>query len=74
VTEDPQVRSREMIFDIKFPSGEVIKQIGLPIKFSQMEKTMRLPPPALGEHNVDILLSLGYSRGDIDYLTRRGII
>ena len=74
VTEDPQVRARELIFDMRLPSGEVIKEIGLPIKFSHMEKSMRLPPPALGEHNADILLSLGYSRGDIDYLTKRGII
>ena len=39
VFEDPQVLARKMLTEIKHTSGEMIKMVGLPVKFSDTKVT-----------------------------------
>lgn len=51
VTENTQVKAREMIVKVK----EGIDQIGIPIKLSRTPGQYKLPSASLGEHNTEIL-------------------
>jgi crotonobetainyl-CoA:carnitine CoA-transferase CaiB-like acyl-CoA transferase len=50
------------------------KQVGFPIKLSGSPASLRLPPPELGEHNVEVLSMLGYSPAEIEGFEREGAI
>jgi len=71
---DPQVEHRKMIVELKHPTKGTVKNIAPPWKFSETPPLMRLPPPLLGEHTLEILESLGYSRREIDELGAKGVI
>jgi crotonobetainyl-CoA:carnitine CoA-transferase CaiB-like acyl-CoA transferase len=74
VEKDPQVVFREMIQEISFPSGKKMKQVGVPIKLSDMPGKIRLPTPELGEHPEEILESLDYSKDEISRLKKEGVV
>lgn len=71
----PQVAYRKMVIDVDHPYAGRIKQIGSPLKMSNISFDVgRLPAPRLGEHTREILGSLGYDGGEIDELVRDDII
>jgi crotonobetainyl-CoA:carnitine CoA-transferase CaiB-like acyl-CoA transferase len=55
VFSDPQVLHEKMLQIIDHPKAGKIKQIGIPIKFSENPGAIVLPPPILGQHNKEIL-------------------
>ena len=74
VFSDPQILHREMLVEIPHPTLKSIKQTGLPLKFSVTPGAFDKHPPLLGEHNEEILNSLGYSVQDIAGLTNNSVI
>ena len=74
VFSDPQVLHREMLVEIPHPILKSIKQTGLPLKFSVTPGSFDRHPPLLGEHNQEILNSIGYSNEEIDGLTKNSVI
>ena len=74
VFSDPQILHREMLVEIPHPTLKSIKQTGLPLKFSVTPGAFDKHPPLLGEHNEEILNSLGYSAQDIAALTNNAVI
>ncbi len=74
VFKDPQVLHRGMFREIDHPIEGRIKQLGIPIKFSETPGQLRLPPPQLGEHTVEILQSLGYTDKQIQDFRIKGVI
>ena len=74
VFSDPQILHREMLVEIPHPTLKSIKQTGLPLKFSVTPGSFDKHPPLLGEHNEEILSSLGYSAQDIAGLTNNSVI
>jgi crotonobetainyl-CoA:carnitine CoA-transferase CaiB-like acyl-CoA transferase len=62
---DPQAIARGLIVEIKHPSLDAVRSIANPVRLSATPVVYRLPPPLLGEHNVAILASLGYSSEQI---------
>ncbi len=70
----PQVVHRRMVDTVNDHKGNVIKQVSMPIKFSEAHGEMRSGPPELGEHTEDILKELGYSKDEITKLRDNGAV
>lgn len=72
---DEQVLSRNMVIDLKHPSGASTKGPGNPIKLSRTDEESFSPAPLLGQHT-DAVLSevLGYGKEDIERLRNEGAI
>lgn len=72
---DPQVLHRNMVLEINHPKVGKIKQIGIPMKFSEMSSRVNVAPPLLGQHNKEILGSLlKLSEKEIKKLEQEGVI
>jgi len=73
VVDDPQVRARNMIVEVKHPRAGKIKQPNFPLKFSETDAIVKAAP-MIGQHNVQILTDLGYSEKEIVDLRKAGVI
>lgn len=71
---DPQLLARGMIVELEHPLLGMVRSVGNPVHLSQTPVSYRRPPPLLGEHNVEILSSLGYSQEEIGALEAEGVI
>ena len=74
VFADAQVLARNMYQEMPHPTLGSIKQTGLPIKFSATPGGLDRHPPLLGEHNQEILTSLGYTGDEIGGLQEAEVI
>jgi formyl-CoA transferase/CoA:oxalate CoA-transferase len=74
VMEDPQVRQRDMVVELRHPRAGRIRVNGVPVKLSETPGRITSPPPMLGEHSEAILLELGWAADDIALLRRDGVI
>ena len=71
---NPQVLHRNMLVEVSHPKAGRIKQIGVPIKFSETPGEARTPAPDFGEHTEAILEGLGYNKERIERLRKEGVI
>lgn len=74
--EHPQTAAREMVQPMEWDavaSGEW-KGIGVPVKFSETQGTVRQTPPTLGEHTEEVLAELGYGADRIRDLRECGAL
>jgi crotonobetainyl-CoA:carnitine CoA-transferase CaiB-like acyl-CoA transferase len=71
---DPQLLARDMILEMDHTTEGKIKQIGIPIKFSETPGAIRLIPPGHGEHTTEILRELGYQDEEIRKMGEDGVI
>ena len=60
--EDPDLRARDMVVDIPQPELGHVRTLGNPIKLSRTPAVITRPPPALGEHNAEVLTALDRDR------------
>jgi crotonobetainyl-CoA:carnitine CoA-transferase CaiB-like acyl-CoA transferase len=71
---DPQLLARGMIVELEHPLVGVVRSVGNPVNLSQTPVSYRRSPPLLGEHNEEILSSLGYGREEIATLEAKEVI
>lgn len=71
----PQIKDREMVIEapVKGPKSPLLLA-GTPIKLSDTPAKINLTFSGIGEHNKEILLSLGYSEEEIKKFTEEEII
>jgi len=77
VLEDPQLKSRGMIQELKHPlsARTGVKTAGFPIRFSELPAEYPVPAPALGQHNEEIYRGLlGFSKEEMEHLQKEGVI
>jgi len=58
VLRDPQVEHMEWVQDLELPNGVRTRSFGAPVRIGGVTTPIRLRPPALGEHNDEILGAL----------------
>jgi crotonobetainyl-CoA:carnitine CoA-transferase CaiB-like acyl-CoA transferase len=71
---DPQLQDREMFVDIDDGRFGAVRQVGLPLKFSETPGSVRSLGAAKGEHSARILRELGYSDEEISELKESGAV
>ncbi len=74
VCAHPQLEANGMITSVHHPTRGEVKMLGLPVKLAGTPGRPPGPSPALGQHNEEILLKLGYKTKDIADLEAQGII
>ena len=57
--EDPHLRERGMVLDVPHEDLGAMRSLGNPIRLSRTPAVIHRRPPALGEHNDEILEALG---------------
>ncbi|CAA0107264.1 CaiB/BaiF CoA transferase family protein [Zhongshania aliphaticivorans] len=72
---DPQVQHRNMVVELKHPSGKSTKGPGNPIKLSRSNEESFSPAPLLGQNTDELMAELSnYSTADTTRLRAAGII
>ncbi len=74
VFTDPHVQQLGMVASVPSPHYQPLRLVAQPMHLSRTPAGMRARPPELGEHNEQILTSLGFDSGEIEGLRRRGVI
>ena len=75
VFADPQILHRKMLLEISHPKAGNIRQIGNPLKFSDVTEESDAPPSLLSQHTAEILRNLvGCSDQTIKQLRKESII
>jgi len=75
IFSDPQVLHRGMLVEIDHPVAGKIKQIGVPMKFSETLGEIKAPPPLLGQHTEEILkFFLKLSENEVSQLRKEKVI
>jgi len=68
ISDDPQIKHRQMVVEIDDPKVGKVKQTGIAIKLSDTPGKIRSLAPLFAEHSEEILLGLGYDKKQIDEL------
>jgi crotonobetainyl-CoA:carnitine CoA-transferase CaiB-like acyl-CoA transferase len=76
VFADPQVVHGGMVEEVAHATLGPIRLLSNPLRMDGFEegKTVRLPPPEIGEHSRDILAAFGFTPGEIEGYVAEGVI
>ena len=74
LVDDPHLLATGGLAPLTLPDGRATTVPLLPITLGGQRLGLRHNPPQLGEHNDEVLTSLGYSADDIATLRRAGVI
>jgi crotonobetainyl-CoA:carnitine CoA-transferase CaiB-like acyl-CoA transferase len=72
--DDPHLLASGGLVPLSLPDGRSTRTPLLPLTLDGQRPPVRLNPPALGEHTVELLHSLGYSDGELQDLQRAGVV
>jgi crotonobetainyl-CoA:carnitine CoA-transferase CaiB-like acyl-CoA transferase len=70
----PQLAANDMICSVQHPTRGQVKMLGMPVKLKKTPGSPRGPSPLLGQHTIEILQVLGYSKEEIASMEAQGII
>ena len=75
VFNHPQISERDLVLQVEHSTAGSIPLTGFPYKLSRTPAEVHMPPPRLGEHNLEVLVEiLGYTKKDVDEFLEEGII
>lgn len=74
VLAHPHTAARGIVLDYSHPQLGALQTVAQPILFEGAPRTVRLPPPLLGEHSRAVLGELGYADREIDALVAAGVV
>ena len=74
VYQDPQVRARDMTFEMQHPTAGPIPLVASPIRMSETPVAYRHAPPMLGQHTREVLSEvLGMTDDTLNDLKQQGV-
>jgi formyl-CoA transferase len=71
---DPQVLANDLQVEVEHPLAGTVHAVGAPLQMSETPLAVQGPSPALGQHNDEILSSLGYGADEIASMRESGMI
>jgi crotonobetainyl-CoA:carnitine CoA-transferase CaiB-like acyl-CoA transferase len=71
---DPHNRARQMVVEVEHPRLGPVRQVGIGPKLSETPGRVRTTAPRPGQHTDEALVSLGYTREQIDGLRASGAV
>lgn len=74
VSKDDHWKERKMVFNANHPKYGEVLQFGCPFHFSETPFSYRMHPPEHGEHTIEILESIGYSKENIELFKKDRVI
>jgi len=72
--EDPQTEANQFVVEIEHPELGNMRMLNSPVSFSETPSSSKMPPPLLGQHAEEILLSIGYDWDDILRFKDKGVV
>ena len=72
--DDPHLNATGGLAAMTLPDGKQTRTPLLPLMLDGQRPGVRLNPPKLGEHNEEVLLSLGYSEEQIRQMMNAGVV
>lgn len=73
VSDNPQIRFRDLIEEFSYPGKCRIKTVKTPIMIGGKLPDTRMQAPFIGEHTIEILKEHGYSDTEIEVFLNKGI-
>lgn len=74
VFDDPQIRAREVVVEVKHPRMGKQKMVRNPVLVDKDGPAITRHAPLLGEHSAEILREIGYSEERIETLAGAGVV
>jgi crotonobetainyl-CoA:carnitine CoA-transferase CaiB-like acyl-CoA transferase len=74
VFADPQIKHLGIAVSVPHPELEEINVVGQPYALSRTPSQMRAPTPRRGQHTEEVLVSLGYTKDQIDDFHARQVV
>jgi len=71
---DENTKAREMVVEFSLPSGDTLKQIANPIKFSDSKQEYRFIGCLAGTHTREVLIETGYTEEQIRNYEKEGVL
>ena len=71
---DPHNRARQMVVEVEHPRLGSVRQVGIGPKLSETPGRVRTTAPRAGQHTDEVLVSLGYTREQIEGLRTSGTV
>jgi len=72
--EDVQLNSNNSLLETILPNGRITKLPNTPLLYGNEKAVLKLNPPKIGEHTIEILSHLGMSALEINLLKEKNII
>jgi formyl-CoA transferase/CoA:oxalate CoA-transferase len=74
VFADPQVRALGLDATLTHPAYGSLRTVGTPFLFTETPASLRIAPPALGQHTDEVLRELGYDAAEVTRLRDTGAV
>jgi crotonobetainyl-CoA:carnitine CoA-transferase CaiB-like acyl-CoA transferase len=74
LVDDPQVAHNQLLTTVDYPGLGEVRVVGVPARFSGTPGTIRLGPPAVGQHTDEVLAAAGFGADEIRRLHDEGCV